>query len=115
VVFLPPETDVWGGWEKGQPRLAGIVIESRHRMNPERQEELWQKLEAELRKHGLEVAFRDAEFRSRDFIPRVRHIGGKQEVTLRLSYICLDDWRQNEIDAASAAVKKALKPLREPS
>ena len=90
--------------------LAGIVIESRHRMTPERQKELWQRLETELWKHGLEVAFRDAEFRSRDFIPRVRHIGGKREVTLRLSYACLDDWRQNEIDAAIAAVKESFKP-----
>jgi hypothetical protein len=90
--------------------LAGIVIESWHRMNPERQKELWQRLETELWKHGLEVAFRDAEFRSRDFIPRVRRIGGKREVTLRLSYACLDDWRQNEIDAAIAAVKESFKP-----
>ena len=90
--------------------LAGIVIESRHRMTPEREEEFWQRLETELWKHGLEVASRDTEFRSRDFIPRVRHIGGKQKVTLRLSYACLDDWRQNEIAAAIATAKKALKP-----
>ncbi len=90
--------------------LAGIVIESRHRMTPERQEELWQRLETELWKHGLEVAFRDYDFDTRTVKPRVHYIGGKREVTLRLSYACLDDWRQNEIDAASAALKESFKP-----
>ncbi len=90
--------------------LAGIVIESRRRMTPERQEELWQKLETQLWKHGLEVTFRGVDFDTRDFKPSVRFIGGEKDVTLRLSYACLDDWRQNEIDAEIAAVKKELKP-----
>ena len=74
-----------------------------------RREELWQKLEAELRKHSLE-AFRGETFRSRAFMAHVRFIGGKREALLRLSYACLDDWRQNEIDADIAAVKESLKP-----
>ena len=91
------------------------VIESRHRMkiDPKR-EKLWQKLEAELRKHGLE-ARQDAKDRSRVFIAHVRLIPWIKETTLQFSYECLDDWRQNEIDAAIAAVKESLKPLREPS
>ncbi len=89
--------------------LAGIVIESRHRMNPERQEELWKKLETELWKHGLEVTFRGGDFDTRTFEPRVRYVGWKKQTTLRFSYICLDDWRQIEIDAAIAAVKESFK------
>lgn len=87
------------------------VIESRHRMkyDPNR-EKLWQKLEAELRKHGLEVASREDEFRNRAFIAHVRLIGGEQEVTLPFSFLCLDNWEQNKIDAAIAAAKKELKP-----
>ena len=87
------------------------VIESRHRMkiDPKR-EKLWQKLEAELRKHGLEVASRDEAFSRRTFIAHVRYIGGKKETILPLSYASLDDWRQNRIDADVATAKKALKP-----
>ena len=90
--------------------LAGIVIESWHRMTHEREEELRQKLKAELRKHALEVTFQGADFDTRDFILRVRYIGEKQEARLRLPRVWLDDWLQNEIDAAIAAVKKELKP-----
>ncbi len=75
-----------------------------------RREELWQKLEAELRKHGLEVASREDEFRNRAFIAHVRLIPWIKETTLQFSYECLDDWRQNEIDAAIATAKKELKP-----
>ncbi len=67
-------------------------------------------LEAELRKHGLEVASRDELFRGRTFIAHVRFIGGKRKTLLGLAYASLDDWRQNEIDAAIAAAKKELKP-----
>ena len=111
AVSSPPETSVFSGWEKGQPHLAGTVIECRHCMKINSKcEKLWQKLEAELRKHGLEVASRDEVFRSRTFMAHVRFIGGKREALLGLAYASLDDWRQNEIDAAIAAAKESLKP-----
>jgi hypothetical protein len=75
-----------------------------------RREELWQKLKAELLKHGLEVTFQAGDFDTRDFKLCVSYIGKKQEARLRLPLGCLDDWRQNKIDTAIAAAKKALKP-----
>ena len=79
-------------------------------MTHEREEKLRQKLKTELLKHGLEVTFQGGDFDTRDLILRVRYIGEKQEARLQLPLGCLDDWRQNEIDAAIAATKKALKP-----
>ncbi len=79
-------------------------------MTPERQEELWKKLETELWKHGLEITFRGYDFDTRTFKPIIKRTGEKPEARPQFSYLCLDDWRQNEIDAAIATVKKALKP-----
>ncbi len=65
-----------------------------------------------LRKHGLEVVFRDYEFDTRNFKPSVRYMGGKKQTTLRLPYPCLDDWRQNENYLSILTLGVRIRPCR---
>ncbi len=74
----------------------------------QQRENLWERLEAEMSKAGLEVVIRGYGKDTRNLEPLVKFAGRERTLKLCLSFACVEDWREPEIQAAIRQAKQIL-------